>query len=428
MNTEPINILLIGGGGREHALTWKMAQSPLSNKLFVAPGNAGTAALAQNVDLDYTNFDHFKAFLLQEDIAMIVVGPEIPLVAGLYDQCKADPATRHIAFIGPSKEAAQLEGSKAYAKDFMIENNIPTAAFQKFDATQYDAACDFLETLSPPYVLKADGLAAGKGVLLLDDLAEAKAALKTMLDGQFGAASATVVIEEFLTGIEFSVFVLTDGKDYKVLPIAKDYKRIGVGDTGPNTGGMGAVSPVPFVSTALMEKVETEIIKPTIQGIQNRGLKYQGFVFIGLISDGQEAKVIEYNCRLGDPETEVVLPRLKNDLVALFDAIEKGNLSSMTIEKDPRTVTTVMLVSGGYPGSYVKGKKIEGISEVEEGIVFHAGTKITEDQLVTNGGRVLAISAYGDTIPAAVSQSLAAAEKINFEDKFFRNDIGQDLI
>jgi phosphoribosylamine---glycine ligase len=421
-----MNILLLGSGGREHALAWKMNQSRLCSKLYIAPGNAGTAQIGINVDMQVSDFEVIRAFCLQNRIKMVVVGPEEPLVKGIYDFFASDESLKHIAVIGPSQEGAQLEGSKAYAKKFMAERNIPTAAYQEVSTVTEGVA--FMKTLEPPYVLKADGLAAGKGVLIINDLAEAEAELKAMLEGKFGAASQKVVIEEFLDGIEFSVFALTDGKDYIILPEAKDYKRIGEGDSGLNTGGMGAVSPVPFVNATMMKKVENSIIKPTIENLAARGIVYKGFVFFGLINVKGNPFVIEYNCRLGDPETEVVLPRLKNDLVKTFDALSKGQLSSIKVRKNRQTATTVMLVAGGYPGDYAKGNAMQIPVAPEGTLLFHAGTKNIDNQCVTNGGRVLAITSYGNTIAEAVAQSNSVAATINYKDKYFRGDIGRDLI
>jgi phosphoribosylamine--glycine ligase len=423
-----MHILLIGSGGREHAIAWKFNQSKLCTQLYIAPGNAGTAQMGKNVDLDYKNEAATKAFCLEHNIEMVVVGPEIPLVDGLQDRFKQDPDLQNIHFIGPSQEGAQLEGSKAYAKAFMLENDIPTAGYKKITAVNLEEGLQFLEELNAPYVLKADGLAAGKGVLILSDLAEAKEELTQMLSGKFGTASATVVIEEFMAGLEFSVFALTDGDNYVLLPEAKDYKRIGEGDTGLNTGGMGAVSPVPFVDETMMKKVIERIVEPTISGLKKREIDYQGFIFFGLIEVNGEPKVIEYNCRLGDPETEVLLPRLKNDLVELFIACAKGELKDYQIEMDPRTVTTVMLVSGGYPEKYEKGKKIELDTVSDDSIIYHAGTTTTDNTLVTNGGRVIAISSYGSDITSALAKSMEAAQKISFEGKYYRKDIGKDLL
>lgn len=422
-----MNILLIGSGGREHALAWKMRQSPLCDKLFIAPGNAGTALVGENIALQSLDFQGIKHFILSNKITLVVVGPEEPLVKGITDFIKNDKEIGDTIVIGPSAQGAMLEGSKAFSKDFMMKQNIPTAAYR--DIIDITEGVEFLKTLQPPYVLKADGLAAGKGVLILDDFDEAAEELKMMLDGKFGAASAKVVIEEFLSGIEFSVFVLTDGESYKILPVAKDYKRIGEGDTGLNTGGMGAVSPVPFVDAAMMQKVEERIIKPTIAGFKSQNIDYQGFVFIGLISVEGEPLVIEYNCRLGDPETEVVIPRLKNDLVDIFIKLGEGKLNEVVIEEDPRTATTIMLTAGGYPGDYKKGDAIN-LPEItsEESMVFHAGTQLIDNQLVTNGGRVLALTSFGSDIPSAIKISNKNAEAIEFEGKYYRRDIGLDLL
>lgn len=422
-----MNILLIGSGGREHALAWKMRQSPLCDKLFIAPGNAGTALVGENIALQSLDFQGIKHFILSNKITLVVVGPEEPLVKGITDFIKNDKEIGDTIVIGPSAQGAMLEGSKAFSKDFMMKQNIPTAAYR--DIIDITEGVEFLKTLQPPYVLKADGLAAGKGVLILDDFDEAVEELKMMLDGKFGAASAKVVIEEFLSGIEFSVFVLTDGESYKILPVAKDYKRIGEGDTGLNTGGMGAVSPVPFVDAAMMQKVEERIIKPTIAGFKSQNIDYQGFVFIGLISVEGEPLVIEYNCRLGDPETEVVIPRLKNDLVDIFIKLGEGKLNEVVIEEDPRTATTIMLTAGGYPGDYKKGDAIN-LPEItsEESMVFHAGTQLIDNQLVTNGGRVLALTSFGSDIPSAIKISNKNAEAIEFEGKYYRRDIGLDLL
>lgn len=421
-----MKILLLGGGGREHAFAWKMSQSPLCDQLFIAPGNAGTASCGTNVPLSPNDFEAVGAFVQQEGIKMLVVGPEEPLVRGIYDYFQQE-AFQDVAVIGPSGPAAQLEGSKAFAKTFMDEFSIPTASYREFTADQVDEGVAYLATQPTPIVLKADGLAAGKGVLICQSVAEAQAELKEMLGGKFGAASARVVIEEFLDGIEFSVFVATDGKGYAVLPVAKDYKRIGEGDTGLNTGGMGSISPVSFVDDALMQKVEDLIIKPTIEGIQSRQLIYKGFVFIGLILVKGEPYVIEYNCRMGDPETEVVFPRLQSDLVSLLQAIDENKIGQFEIEKDPRAAAAVIVVSGGYPGAYEKGKAISGVEETEGSLIFHAGTKMDGDELVTNGGRVIAITSYGDDFQAALAISNKNAEVIQFEGKNFRKDIGFDL-
>jgi phosphoribosylamine--glycine ligase len=422
-----MNILILGSGGREHTFAWKISQSPLCTNLFIGPGNAGTMACGTNVDINPTDFDSVKKFVLKEDIRMIVVGPEAPLVEGIFDFFKEDSEINHIQVVGPSKEGAMLEGSKAFAKEFMAEQNIPTAAYQEFTSETLAEGLDYIATQTPPIVLKADGLAAGKGVLICPSIDEAQSELKEMLSGKFGSASAKVVIEQFLDGIEFSVFVLTNGKDYKILPVAKDYKRIGEGDTGLNTGGMGAVSPPPFVDKTLMEKVDNRIIKPTIEGIQQRGFEYEGFIFIGLIRVDNEPFVIEYNCRMGDPETEVVLPRLKNDLVQLFLALKNGKLNEIEIEEDTRAATTVMLVSGGYPEKYAKGKVMSGFEKTSNSILFHAGTKQEGENIVTNGGRVLALTSFGNDFQEALKTSKSNAEIIEFEGKYFRKDIGFDL-
>ena len=424
-----MTILLLGSGGREHAFAWKMLQSSKCSKLFVAPGNAGTAEIATNISLNILDFEAIKSFVIQEKVSMVVVGPEDPLVHGIYDFFKNDESLKNIPVIGPSKLGAQLEGSKEFAKEFLVKHNIPTAAYDSFTAETVEKGCAFLETLQPPYVLKADGLAAGKGVLILQDLAEAKAELRNMLvHAKFGEASSKVVIEEFLDGIELSCFVLTDGKNYKILPTAKDYKRIGEGDTGLNTGGMGAVSPVPFADSILLEKIETRIVKPTIAGLQKDGIEYKGFIFIGLINVKGEPIVIEYNVRMGDPETEVVIPRLKSDLVELFQAVADGKLDEVVLEIDSRSATTIMLVSGGYPEVFEKGKVITGIENVSDSIVFHAGTKIENGRIVTNGGRVLAITSFGDDFQQAIKKSYQSIDKLDFDKMYFRKDIGFDLL
>ena len=423
-----MTILLLGSGGREHALAWKLLQSNHCSKLLVAPGNAGTESIAENIAIDPTDFVAVKKVVLEQDVKMVVVGPEDPLVKGIYDFFKYDELLKNIPVIGPSKEGAKLEGSKEYAKEFLVKHNIPTAAYDSFTAETVEKGCNFLETLQPPYVLKADGLAAGKGVLIIQDLEEAKTELRNMLVNQkFGQASSKVVIEEFLDGIELSCFVLTDGKNYKVLPTAKDYKRIGEGDTGLNTGGMGAVSPVPFADAVLLEKIETRIIKPTIDGLQKDGIEYKGFVFIGLINVKGEPMVIEYNVRMGDPETEVVMPRIQSDLVELFTAVANQTLNEVLLEIDPRSATTIMVVSGGYPEEYEKGKIITGLDLIDESIAFHAGTKIVNGNVVSNGGRVIAMTSYGDTFQEAIKKSYQNIAKLNFDKMYFRKDIGFDL-
>lgn len=423
-----MNILLLGSGGREHTLAWKLTQSPHCTQLLVAPGNAGTGQCAQNVNVGVTDFDAIKSLVLERNIDMVIVGPEAPLVAGIYDFFQQDEMLKSCMVIGPSAEAAQLEGSKAYAKKMMQEQGIPTASYQEFSAETRGEGLAYLDQHTLPIVLKADGLAAGKGVLILNDREEAKQEFEAMLDGKFGAASATIVVEQFLKGLEFSVFVITDGKDYQILPVAKDYKRIGEGDTGLNTGGMGAVSPVPFVDAEMMEKVRTRIIEPTMKGLQDRSLDYKGFIFFGLIEVNGEPYVIEYNCRMGDPETEVVIPRLENDLVELCAALYSGKLSRITIEQKPQSAATIMLVSGGYPQAYEKGKAMSGFDQATNSMLFHAGTRGEGRGVVTNGGRVLAITSFGESLEEALHRSKANAEKIEFEGKYYRTDIGFDVL
>ena len=423
-----MNVLVVGSGGREHTLSWKIAQSSMCEKLFIAPGNAGTAALGQNIDIAVDDFEALKTLVLENDISMLVVGPEDPLVKGIYDFFKADDSLKEVTVIGPSKRGALLEGSKEFSKKFMQKHDVPTAAYQSFTKDTLDQGCAFLETLNPPYVLKADGLAAGEGVWIIDDLQGAKSELKSMLaDAKFGAASAKVVIEEFLDGIELSVFVLTDGKNYKVLPAAKDYKRIGEGDTGLNTGGMGAISPVPFADKFFMEKVEDQIIKPTIKGLQEEEIAYQGFIFIGLMNVKGDPYVIEYNVRMGDPETEVVIPRIKSDLLNLFKGIGDGTFSEKDFYVDEDTAVTVMLVSGGYPESYEKGKVMTGWEDCQGSLLFHAGTKQDGERVLSNGGRVLAVTSMGRDMETALAKSFENAEKIKFDKKYYRKDIGFDL-
>ena len=423
-----MNILVLGSGGREHAISLKISQSPKTSKLFVAPGNAGTAQIATNVEVGVNDFEGIKALVLKEGIELVVIGPEDPLVNGIHDFFLDDADLKSVPVIGPQKAAAELEGSKEFAKEFMMRHNIPTAAYQSFTSETLKEGQFFLETLQPPYVLKADGLAAGKGVLILHDLQEAKNELKSMLlDSKFGNASATVVIEEFLDGIELSCFVLTDGTNYKILPTAKDYKRIGEGDRGLNTGGMGAISPVPFADTGFMDKIERQIVKPTVEGLKMDNLPYVGFIFIGLIKVGDEPKVIEYNVRMGDPETEAVIPRLQSDLVEVLLAMANGTLDQIDLNIDERAATTVMAVSGGYPEAYEKGKEITGTENIKDSLVFHAGTKISDGKVVTNGGRVIAITSFGKDFREALRTSYQNMEKLHFDGMYYRKDLGLDL-
>lgn len=422
-----MNILVLGGGGREHTLAWKLSQSPLCGTLFIAPGNAGTAQVGTNVNLSPNDFKRVGQFVIQEKIDMVLVGPEEPLVRGIYDFFQQDMFLKNIPVIGPSAEGAQLEGSKAYAKEFMQQYGIPTASYRAFTADTIEEGVAYIAQQQPPIVLKADGLAAGKGVLILEDIATAQREFRAMLAGKFGQASSKIVIESFLDGIEFSVFVLTDGESYQLLPVAKDYKRIGEGDTGLNTGGMGAVSPVPFVTKELMQKVEEQIVRPTMHGLRDRNIVYKGFIFLGLIKVGSDPYVIEYNCRMGDPETEVVIPRIQNDLVEVLQQVAKGQLAATQIRIDERAAATVMLVSGGYPEAYEKGKVITGLENVTDSTVFHAGTKQLDGQVVTNGGRVLALTSFGSNFEEAVATSMNSAARIDFDQKNYRRDIGFDL-
>jgi len=422
-----LNILVVGSGGREHALSWKIKQSGKVNQLFLAPGNAGTAELGENIAVGVSDFEGLKRVILEKKIDLVVIGPEVPLVEGLHDFILADAELKQVKVVGPQKEGARLEGSKDYAKAFMQRHGIPTAKYLTVTSENLPEGVTFLETMQAPYVLKADGLAAGKGVLIIDNLAEAQASLKEMLDGQFGAASSKVVIEEFLSGVELSVFAITDGKDYQILPEAKDYKRIGEGDTGLNTGGMGAISPVPFADKAFMQKIEDRIVKPTVDGLKQDGIPYNGFIFFGLINCSGEPYVIEYNVRMGDPETEAVMLRVKSDFVDLLLAAADGTMNEQQIEIDERAAVTVMLVSGGYPGAYTKGIPMSGFETTENSILFHAGTKLKDGDILTDGGRVLAISSYGSDMKEALAQSYANAEKINFEGKYYRKDLGFDL-
>lgn len=422
-----LNILLVGSGGREHAMAWKIKQSAKVNQLYIAPGNAGTADLGENIAVGVSDFEGLKKVVLEKAIDLVVVGPEVPLVEGLHDYFLADKQLSQVKVVGPQKTGALLEGSKDFAKEFMARHNIPTAKYTTVTPETLEEGIAFLKEMKAPYVLKADGLAAGKGVLIIEQLEEAEASLKTMLDGQFGAASSKVVIEEFLSGVELSVFAITDGKDYQILPEAKDYKRIGEGDTGLNTGGMGAISPVPFADAAFMKKVEDQVIKPTVEGLQKDQIPYNGFIFFGLINCDGNPYVIEYNVRMGDPETEAVMLRIKSDFVDLLEAAANGTMAEQSIEFDERNAVTVMLVSGGYPGSYENGKVMSGFGDVNDSILFHAGTKQAENDVVTAGGRVIAVSSYGNSMKEALAQSYANAEKIDFEGKYYRKDLGFDL-
>lgn len=424
-----MKVLLLGSGGREHALAWKIAQSSQLDQLFIAPGNAGTRNHGTNINMEVIDFEAIKTFVLENQVEMVVVGPEDPLVLGIYDYFQSETSLKNVALIGPSKAAAQLEGSKDFAKQFMMRHNIPTAKYGTFTKDTLEKGYAFLENMKAPYVLKADGLAAGKGVLIIETLAEAKAELKAMLaDAKFGDASSRVVIEQFLSGIELSVFVITDGESYKILPEAKDYKRIGEGDSGLNTGGMGAVSPVPFADSTFKDKIENQIIIPTVKGLRAEGLVYKGFIFFGLINVKGEPYVIEYNCRMGDPETEVVIPRLKSDILELFEGVATNTLSERDIQFDERSATTVMMVSGGYPEAYEKGKVIYGLNTISDSLVFHAGTNADGPSIMSNGGRVLAVTSYGKNIENALLRSYASIDKIEFENAYFRKDIGYDLV
>ncbi len=423
-----MNILVLGSGGREHAISWKLAQSPRMGQLFIAPGNAGTAEIGKNVDISVTDFTGIKAFVLENNVEMVVVGPEDPLVKGVHDFFLSDEELRKVPVIGPQKMGAQLEGSKEFSKEFMVRHQIPTAAYKSFTRDTLEEGKAFLETMSPPFVLKADGLAAGKGVVIPTELNEAKAELTAMLaDAKFGNASSKVVIEEFMKGIELSVFVLTDGEHYKILPSAKDYKRIGEGDTGLNTGGMGAISPVPFAKNDFLKKVEDRIVIPTIEGLKKDGIPYKGFIFIGLMNVDGDPKVVEYNVRMGDPETEVVMPRIATDLLELFEGVAQGNLNEKTFEEDKRAATTLMIVSGGYPEAYEKGKEITGLDKVTESVVFHAGTKQEGSKVVSSGGRVIALTSFGDTWEQALAKSYESASQVYFEGMYYRRDLGFDL-